>query len=61
MKREMIFALTHPTIHGTIIPRYLHTDPTIPVSFEGKKLDIGEAILKDDDGLPYWKMVFLKF
>ena len=61
MKSKMNSALTHPIIHGRIIPRYLHTDPTISVRLEGKKLDIGEAILKDDDGLTYWKMVFLKF
>jgi hypothetical protein len=47
--------LTHPDTHGRIIPRHLQTDPTIPVRFLEAKLDRIEAILKDDDGLHYWK------
>jgi len=51
------FVLTHPGTDGRIILRHLHTDPTNPVSLMEEKLDRSEAILKDDDGLHYWKKI----
>jgi hypothetical protein len=49
--------LTHPNTDGKIILRHLQTDPIIPVSLMEEKFDRSEAILKDDDGLHYWKKI----